>query len=174
MLDVLARVEAELPTLLVDEAKWNSLDINYHPPRVERLWRSWGEYRISLHRIHPCDPKDALFHPHPWPSAMRVLDGVYEMAIGYGAGSTPPPAAARIITRGDLRYEMTDIDGWHYVRPIERPAMTIMVTGKPWARDAAGAEPSEPLAPLSLAARAHMLAWYREFYAWQASDASRG
>src|SRR4029079_13314692 len=106
--------------------------------------------------IHPCEPKDALFHPHPWPSAMRVLDGIYEMAIGYGPGAALPPVAARIITRGDLRYEMTDRDGWHYVRPIERPAMTIMVTGKPWERDAAGAEPDEPLFPLAEEGRAEL------------------
>ena len=43
MLDVLERVEADLPALLADDLGWNSLDINYHPPRVERLWRNWGE-----------------------------------------------------------------------------------------------------------------------------------
>lgn len=166
MLDVLARLETELPVLLADESAWHSLDIDYHPPRVERLWRSWGAYRVSLHRIHPCAPEDALFHPHPWPSAIRVLDGIYEMAIGYGPGSTPPPIAARLVSAGDLRYEMTDIDAWHYVRAIERPAMTIMVTGTPWQRDAAGAEPTVPLSPLPAAVRAELFAWFRAFYAW--------
>lgn len=165
MLDVLARLEMELPALLVDGSAWQSLDIDYHPPRVERLWRSWESYRVSLHRIHPCDPEDALFHPHPWPSAMRVLDGIYEMAIGYGSGSSPPPIAARLVSAGDLRYEMTDIDAWHYVRAIDRPAMTIMVTGTPWHRDVAGAEPVAPLSPLTAAAHAELLAWFRAFYA---------
>lgn len=164
MLDVLARIEAELPSLLLDEAGWNSLDINYHPPRVERLWRSWNEYRISLHRIHPCEPKDALFHPHPWPSAMRVLAGTYEMAVGYGAGSMPPPIAVRIIAAGDLRYQMIDIDAWHLVRPIGEPAMTVMVTGRPWSRDAAGAEPAAPLSSLTDDHRTELLAWFRAFY----------
>jgi hypothetical protein len=164
VLDVLVRLEIVLPDLLADEASWKSLDINYHPPRVERLWRSWGEFRVSLHRIHPCSIEDALFHPHPWPSAMRVLDGTYEMAIGYGSGSTPPPIAARIVSTGDLRYEMMDVDAWHYVRPIGRPAMTIMVTGTPWQRDAAGAEPTVPLSPLSDDSRADLLAWFRAFY----------
>jgi hypothetical protein len=165
VLDVLARLEIALPDLLADEASWKSLDINYHPPRVERLWRSWGEFRVSLHRIHPCAIEDALFHPHPWPSAMRVLDGTYEMAIGYGSGSTPPPIAVRIVSTGDLRYEMTDVDAWHYVRPIGRPAMTIMVTGTPWQRDAVGAEPQSPLSPLSDDARADLLARFRALYA---------
>jgi hypothetical protein len=166
MLDVLARLEAELPALLADEASWNSLDIDYHPPRVERLWRNWGDgYRVSLHRIHPCAIEEVLFHPHPWPSAMRVLEGTYEMAVGYGGGAIAPPIAARMITTGDLRYEMIDIDAWHYVRPIGKPAMTIMVTGKPWQRDAAGAEPEAPLSPLAPANRADMIGWYRTFYA---------
>jgi len=162
MLDVLARLESELPALLADDARWQSLDINYHPPFVERLWMQWGEYRVSLHRIHPCAPSDALFHPHPWPSAMRILDGKYEMAIGYGKGSEPPPVAGRIIASTDVRYEMIDQDAWHYVRPLERPAMTIMVTGKPWKRESPMA--SEPLQPLDDKRRNELMAWFRAKY----------
>jgi hypothetical protein len=165
MLDVLTRLEAELPALLADDARWQSLYINYHPPFVERLWMQWGEYRVSLHRIHPCAPSDALFHPHPWPSAMRILDGKYEMAIGHGKGSEPPPVAARIIAGTDVRYEMTDPDSWHYVRPLERPAMTIMVTGKPWTR--ASPSSAEPLQPLAESQRCELLAWFRARYSGQ-------
>jgi hypothetical protein len=153
MLEVLSRVEAALPALLRDEAGWQTLDIDYHPPHVERVWRPWSEYRVSLHRIHPCLPGEALFHPHPWPSAMRIVDGGYEMAVGYGTGSTPPPVAARIVGAGDFRYEMTEPDAWHYVRPIDRPAMTIMVTGNPWTREAPrSAHPLRPLDPERTAA----------------------
>jgi hypothetical protein len=164
MLDILARVEAALPGLLA-KADWQSLDINYHPPFVERLWRPWESYRISLHRIHPCPPSDALFHPHPWPSAMRILDGTYEMAIGYGSGTTPPPFAARIIASGDFRYEMIDPDSWHYVRPIDRPAMTIMVTGAPWKREAPNS--AAPLQPLDATRRDELLTWFRARYPGQ-------
>lgn len=162
MLEILARVEAELPRLLV-ETTWNSLDITYHPPHVERLWIPWRDYRVSLHRIHPCEPSDALFHPHPWPSAMRILDGTYEMAIGHGAGEAAPPIAARIVASGEFRYEMTDRDAWHYVRPIGGPAMTIMVTGKPWERSAP-AGPGEQLRPLDDTRHAEILAWFRARY----------
>ena len=72
MLDVLTQVERALPALLQDESVWQSLYVDYHPPMVERLWTRWGEYRVFLHRIHPCERGQALFHPHPWPSAMRV------------------------------------------------------------------------------------------------------
>jgi hypothetical protein len=162
MLDVLARLETELPTLLDDPTRWNSLDINYHAPFVERLWLTWGDYRVSLHRILPCEPSDALFHPHPWPSAMRILDGTYEMAVGYGTGATAPPIAARIVASGDFRYEMTDADAWHYVRPIGRPSMSIMVTGKPWQRASPGS--AEPLQPLDDARRTVLYNWFRARY----------
>jgi hypothetical protein len=110
----------------------------------------------------PCEPGEALFHPHPWPSAMRILEGTYEMAVGHGAGSTAPPIAARIIASGDFRYEMTDPDAWHYVRPIGRPSLSIMVTGKPWPRVSPGA--GEPLQPLDDARRGVLFDWFRARY----------
>src|SRR2546425_6708638 len=129
MLDILAAVERDLPRLLLDEAAWKGLFIDYHPPTVERLWTPWRDYRVSLHRIYPCAPGQALFHPHPWPSAMRILSGKYEMAVGYGKGGTVPPIAALMLATGDFRYEMTDPDAWHYVRPIGEPTLSLMVTG---------------------------------------------
>ena len=162
MLAVLAEVEDVLPALLQDERLWQSLYVDYHPPTVERLWAAWGDYRVSLHRIHPCEREQALFHPHPWPSAMRVLEGDYEMAVGFGAGSETPPVAALMIVRGDFRYEMTHPDSWHYVRPLGRPTLSVMVTGKPWARDAP--KSSRPLLPLRSEQVAELLRLFRERY----------
>ena len=162
MLDVLAEVERELPNLLRTEEGWQTLAINYHPPHVERVVRRWNDYRIYLHRILPCTSEEALFHPHPWPSAMRILSGVYEMAVGYGPGSEPPPVAAKLIASGDLCYEMTDPDSWHYVRPIDDIAMTIMVTGPPWDRWAPGA--NRNLRPLADTARNDILEFFRDRY----------
>ena len=159
MLEVLEQVERELPSLLETPSGWSSLHINYHPPFVERLFRSWGEYRIYLHRIQPCESAEALFHPHPWPSAMHILSGVYEMAIGYGEGDQPPPYAAKLVASGDLKYEMTERDAWHYVRPIGQAAMTLMITGKPWERWSPGR--AEKLPPLSEQAVDEMLAFFR-------------
>jgi hypothetical protein len=159
MLDILAAVEHDLPRLLLDDSAWNGLLIDYHPPTVERLWLGWRGYRISLHRIHPCGPGEALFHPHPWPSAMHLLVGEYEMAVGYGKGETPPPVAALIVARGDFRYEMTDPDAWHYVRPLGEPTLSVMVMGKPWDRPAPRS--SKPLVPLTDAQRAELLALFR-------------
>jgi hypothetical protein len=165
MMDILAAVEQDLPRLLLDEQSWNSVLVNYHPPIVERLWQRWGDYRISLHRIFPCAPGEALFHPHPWPSAMRILAGEYEMAVGYGKGETAPPVAALMITRGDFLYEMTDPDAWHYVRPIGGPTLSLMVTGKPWGRPSPRS--STPLVALTDLQRAELFRLFRERYPGQ-------
>src|SRR5947209_10035564 len=132
MLEILTAVEKDLPRLLLDEAAWSGLFIDYHPPTVERLWMRWRDCRVSLHRIHPCAPGEALFHPHPWPSAMRILSGEYEMAVGFGPGETPPPVAALLVAREDCRYEMTHPDGWHYVCPLGEPSRSLMVSGGAW------------------------------------------
>jgi hypothetical protein len=162
MLEVLEAAERDLPRLLAEEGSWTGLLIDYHPPTVERLWRPWGEYRISLHRIHPCAPGAALFHPHPWTSAMRILSGRYEMAVGYGPGDSPPPVAALMVAAGDFLYEMTHPDAWHYVRPLGGPAMTLMVTGKPWSRPAPRSD--RPLAALGDEQRAAILSFFRARY----------
>jgi hypothetical protein len=162
MLTVLHAAERELPHLLLDEAGWNSLKIDYHAPFVDRVWRNWGEYRVSLHRIHPCAPEDALFHPHPWPSAMRVHSGTYEMAVGHGAGDARPPLAVRLVASGAMEYEMTDPDAWHYVRPIGGVAITVMVTGRPWTRSAPRSD--APLQPLPAEDVADLLQHYRTLY----------
>lgn len=133
MLTVLSEAERMLPELLKTR-KWNSLLVDYHPPFVERLWCQWLDFRICLHRIRACDEGAALFHPHPWPSAMRVVAGRYEMGVGYTAGDTAPPVAAKLIMPAGTAYEMTEPDGWHYVRPLTDVTLSVMVSGKPWSR----------------------------------------
>lgn len=103
---------------------WNSLDVNYEPPQVHRMWVQHGDYRVNLHRIFPCEK--ALYHPHPWPSAIHVLDGEYEMGVG-----TNRVEAARVVLAAGSRYEMLDILGWHYVRPLKEPSLSLMLTWAP-------------------------------------------
>jgi hypothetical protein len=162
MLDLLHAAERELPALLATALGWRSYRIDYHPPFVDRVMREWRDGKLYLHRIHPCAPEEALFHPHPWPSAMRVLEGTYEMTVGHGAGEAAPPIAARLIVSGGMEYEMTDRDGWHAVRPIGGPAMTVMVVGPRW--DRLSPHSSKPLLPLSDAEVEAMLAYYRRCY----------
>ena len=69
---------------------WKTLDVNYEPPQVHRMWVQHGDYRVNLHRIFPC--KMPIYHPHPWPSVILVLDGEYEMGVG-----TEDVEAARVV-----------------------------------------------------------------------------
>jgi hypothetical protein len=159
MLPILARAERALPALLVSEVGWNSLDVDYDPPRVERLWRPFEECRLYLHRIHPCDR--ALYHPHPWPSAIKIVSGGYEMGVGFGEGSQPPLVAATLHLKPGSSYEMTNIDGWHYVLPsVEN--LSIMITGAPWDRWAPG--PNKQLSALKGVEVEALLADFRKHY----------
>lgn len=121
-----------LPRLL-DQADWNSLYIDYEKPTVERLWIQDGENRIYLHRIKWCAPGEALWHPHPWPSAICVLKGRYEMGIGYSVTMDPPQACCTMEAIAPFTYEMTNINAWHYVRPMDE-VLSVMVTGPKWGR----------------------------------------
>lgn len=162
MLSALERVEAQLPDLLRQPEVWRSLDVTYHPPRVERVYTDFEELRISLHCIHPCSKDEALFHPHPWPSSMRLLTGQYEMGVGFGSGQSEPPRASTIVLSAGSTYEMVDPDSWHYVRPLNEAVMTLMVTGQPWERTTPKA--SGELAELSTARKSEILEIFREKY----------
>ena len=136
MLEILKIVEEDIPGILASSDDWKSIYVDYEHPHVERVWREYTindiQYRIYLHRIHPPEGK-ALYHPHPWPSAITVLDGSYETGIGYGHNSNnPPPIATKMIIGPGVRYEMIEPSGWHYVAPIGSPAVTLMVTGPPY------------------------------------------
>jgi len=137
MLDTLLRIEKALPKLIENRAAWHSLDVDYEPPRVERVWRDTEDemgdtVRICLHRIHPCER--ALVHPHPWPSAMRVVHGRYEMKVGDGgvddlAGTQGYHKCATLILHPGSAYEMVDPHAWHSVRPLGRCAYSLMIMG---------------------------------------------
>lgn len=123
--------------LLSNPDLWQSKDIDYHPPRVERVWIPINDMRLSLHVIHPCEDGESLVHPHPWESAMYVLPigGIYEHQIGFRSEVSPDVFVDTIvckqIVRGGMYYEMMDPDGVHSVRPLIQPVFTIMLSGKP-------------------------------------------
>lgn len=131
MLKLLEEFEVLLPGLLKDETNWNSLLIDYETPNVYRLWRQMDdEHRLMLHRIMPCD--NAYLHQHPWPSAIHVLDGSYEMRVGTFDKVSGIIMASTIVLAPGSKYEMLDHAGMHSVKPIGMPSHSIMVIGKPW------------------------------------------
>jgi hypothetical protein len=170
MLARLDRVERALAGinvgLLGDPGGWNTLDVDYEPPRVERLWREFEDGRLYLHRIYPC--ARALYHPHPWPSAVKILWGSYEMAIGHRVGmpgETPHPpvyAALQVLTKG-CAYEMIEPGSWHYVRPLGGLSYSLMVTGPKW--DGVWSPKADhKLGPATSESKKHILEAFRSFY----------
>lgn len=140
MIQTLKNLEAGvLLDLLKDPSKWKTLDIDYHPPHVERVWTQLENYRIYLHIIHPCTQDQSLYHSHPWSSSMHILNGVYEMGIGYSdidlsdsdIDNHKNNLPCKVEFHGEAYYEMTNPNGWHYVRPITT-CMSIMITGEKW------------------------------------------
>jgi hypothetical protein len=118
---------------------WNTLHVTYEKPHVERLWKPFSynkcSYRVFLHVIYPCERHQALWHPHPWPSIIRVLPngGMYEMGVGSDERGDGSPSATTVLQMsGTMTYAMLDPKGWHYVRPISLPSYSIMITGDPW------------------------------------------
>jgi len=156
-LSTFAAALADLPTLLASPAGWHGLAIDYHPPRVDRAWRAWRDCRLAIHRIYPCAPGEALFHPHPWPSIVHLVTGRYAMNLGRGPGLAPPPIAAHVIASAGTTYAMLDPDAWHDVRPLDAPTLSIMLSGPPWQR-AVPVEPEVPLSPLNGDALAALIA----------------
>lgn len=147
MLANLDKVVDALPALIERRDTWHSIDVDYEPPRVERVWRDVDmsdsgdlhyKMRVCLHRIHAC--KRALYHPHPWPSAMLVLDGVYEMQMGLATtkieeGKPEEPHHHRATTihlTKECVYAMTSPYAWHSVRPLTDTALSVMIMGQPY------------------------------------------
>jgi hypothetical protein len=171
MLDVLSEAEQQLPQLVKSLDGWRSLFVNYHAPFVERLWRPFGtEHRLFLHCIHRCSVKEALLHPHPWPSAIRVLEGLYGSLIGAGSGTETPPVVYQTVVQASpqtaYRYAMLHPDGWHAVIPLTGYVYSVMVTGKPWNRPIPSVtqEAVGSLRELSPERAEELLAVFREFY----------
>lgn len=130
MLNILFEIESKIKEL-IQSSELKSMYIDYHPPVVERIWFSYGSYRVYLHKIHPCQESNvALFHPHPWKSAIRILQGKYEMGVGHSENNNIPAIDCKLILPQGTCYEMTDDNGWHYVNPISEPVISLMVTGE--------------------------------------------
>lgn len=151
--------------MLNDPTQWKSLNVDYHPPHVERVWMQFGDKRISLHVIHPCERSKALLHCHPWKSAMYVLPigGVYE----HGVGIFMPIVGHQILStqefRGDVYYEMLSSDSSHYVRPIGMPVYSIMLSGKvefPWNKT----EVNKNLEPLTEERKKEILLTFKSYF----------
>lgn len=135
MIEKLKEAEAMLPELILNPDNWNSLDIDYHAPRVERLWMQYDEtHRLYIHVIYPTD-SPCLFHKHRWPAAFKMIDGEYEMGISYSEDELTTdeaynlPIMSKFILHKGSYYEMLETNTLHYVKPLLLPSTSLMITG---------------------------------------------
>ena len=165
MKSVLKAVENALPQLL-NENVWKSLYVDYHKPFVKRLWTSFeyegNKYRIYLHEIESCHIHEALFHPHPWPSIMKLLSGSYNMVVGYGEGLKEPPVALSLELPTGTVYEMSEVNGWHALAPISESSFSLMITGEPWTRESH--KSTKLLNELDLQSQENILNFFKKIY----------
>jgi hypothetical protein len=136
MLEKLLRIRKNdmLGMIAEGQEAWNSLDVDYEPPRVERLWRQLGEDRLYMHCIHPCEK--ALLHPHQWPSSILIVRGEQEMVVAMPSPGSLSTDDAVVVSTFLLRegsgYEMLNQLAMHSVRPVGGPSLSLMLTAPPF------------------------------------------
>lgn len=132
-INFLISIENDIKELVKNANVWKTLDVDYFPPRVERLYTDHNGYRIFLHAIHKTD-QECLYHKHRWPAAFKQLKGSYEMGITYSEkeiSSTEVhklPTLSKFLINEGSYYEMTQTDCLHYVKPISDISYSIMIT----------------------------------------------
>lgn len=135
MLAQLAEIENQLPELLSNRSKWQSLKIDKYPPVIHRLYLPLENGNtILLHRLFNCNGQHAYLHSHSWPFAIKVLEGGYEMGIGFSKDrDIPPDTAATVFIKAGDTYQITSPDVWHYTKPLtNEESWSIMLIGPRW------------------------------------------
>jgi hypothetical protein len=141
MLEALYEAERLLPSLLATEDGWTGLFADTEKPNLTRVWRQWGENRISLHVFGPCASLEVFPHPHEWDSAIRILEGECEMGMGVLTSHTHraagvilpvPEDCFGIVMPPGTAYQMIGSYPWHWVRPTgPHGYASLMVSGPP-------------------------------------------
>ena len=171
MLQILENIIEMLPDsgFLYNPKVWNSLDITYYPPHVERLWLQLGEYRVSLHFIHNTN-EACLMHKHKWPSAIRMLHGAYEMGLSYSIpdvsaldANNLPIIAKTVMSKGSS-YEMTEPNGLYYVKPITPFSLSVMVSAAPYPNTKKELGQEADLKPLGDDRKEHILELFTQHW----------
>ncbi len=130
MIEKLLEIEKNLRDILL-RSEIHTMFIDYHKPYVKRIWVQHDDLRIYLHEIDPCgESSEALYHPHPWKSAVKILKGHYEMGIGHSSTDEIPKTDCKLILPQGSVYEMIEEDAWHYVNPLDGPIFSLMITGE--------------------------------------------
>ena len=127
-----------VPQLVSKREIWDSLIVNRRKPYTYRVFTTLPNgLRLCLHKFDPCDTHEAFSHPHPWPGAFTILNGSYQMSVGYSVNKEAKPdlATSMELTKYSC-YEIINPLTWHSVVPLET-TYTVMINGAPWEPDVA-------------------------------------
>lgn len=127
----LLEFEEILPELLTEKDAWKSINVNHQAPSVKRIWRNWQGYRINLHKLTKVDGKEEYFHSHPWPIAIRLLTGSYQMCYEF-VQDEQVMTGVEIITP-ETPYCMENPNDKHSIKLLDNTIYSLMINGKAWA-----------------------------------------
>ena len=129
MINILEKFLAELPEHLSSSNGWSTLNMNNHEPVIERVYKivgDKGQYRLCLNKIYKSDA-ELLFHNHSWPFAVKMFCGEYEMGVGISKDGKKPEVNAVMMVSPGVSYDMSNMDMWHYTKPISDYTYSVMV-----------------------------------------------
>lgn len=172
MLNILSSTEKYLSEWLLHPDKWASLLIDHEEPILERLWRritfNRHPYRLCLHRLRAAHQQaESFYHNHPWPLAVKVIAGSYEMIYGFGE---KPSQTTKIILKAGDAYEMIDPQMGHAIKPLVDNSLTLMLIGSSWSKSRESLTTTfKPLAPSK---KDKILKLFQNFYSFKQPEAS--
>lgn len=161
MINELKKLLPNLPSLIKNE-NWETLLINKYPPVIHRLsCRISKDRTILLHKLFNTKNQLALMHSHSWSFACKVLQGEYEMGIGFSQDRNKPPTSiyTSFIKSGDI-YEMLSPDIWHYTKPTKDTefSYSVMLIG-----ERCRERKAENNSPLSIQDKQDVLSWFSNY-----------
>lgn len=160
MIEELKDLLPKLPALIKDKNNtWDSLLIDKYPPVIHRVSLKFSEERtLLLHQLFNTGSDHALMHSHSWPFACKVLEGGYEMGVGFSDDRSKPPTSVftSFVKSGDI-YEMLSPNVWHYTKPINgtQCSYSVMLIG-PRCRE----RKAENNSPLPDVTKTDLLQWF--------------
>jgi hypothetical protein len=134
-------INGPLPGMLENPDMWKSLIVNRRYPHTYRVYHNLPNgNRICLHRFDKFADGEAFYHPHPWPGAFLVLDGKYQMKVGFAKDRESPPqdVMEEMLSKGSA-YSITNPLTFHSVVPLDT-TYTVMLNGPVFAPDVIHAE----------------------------------
>ena len=121
------------------------------------------KYVLLLHRFQR-EPQELVSrHVHPWPLAVHVLEGSYQMDFGPGAADVLELTDSNLIQAGD-RYVIAP-DVWHSVRPVSEETYSIAIRPKADPQERRVSNPLARVQSLDTSIREALLAYFSKICA---------